>query len=95
MSNFVNGVDFDDWDGNTDIIGFDKFNEFFYKFNESRNPLYGEKNYKKWFNDNEETLLNVYNNMMNYLEVNNHISNGLYNNMDFRVFTIFVYNYML
>ena len=56
-----------------------------------RNGRIDEKSYIKWVRDNEEELNVIYENFEDFLD--NEEYDGLFNNMNYTNFTIFMYNY--
>ena len=56
-----------------------------------RNGRIGESSYTKWVRDNEAELNVIYENFEDFLD--NDEYDGLFNNMNYTNFTIFMYNY--
>lgn len=59
----------------------------------SRKPLIGEKSYRHWIYDNEEELCDLYETFMNFINTNDDIYYGLFNDLNIKNFLNFMYNY--
>lgn len=93
--NFLGNIE---WDSDENVMeeknGSIMHSIVYKKFEEPRRSKYGEKSFRRWYNENEEDLQSMYENFIIFIEENDGKYFGIFDGINFNNFCIFMYNYV-